>query len=55
MTQVDWHPVKVNEAAQINQILLGFINYLDDEYEKEIVAVCSQAISERLTAALNKD
>lgn len=45
----------MDEAAQINQMLLGLIDYLDDEYEKEIVSVYSQIISERLIAALNED
>lgn len=47
--------LSMNEAAQINQVLLGLIDYLDDDYEKEIVSVCSQAISDRLIAALNED
>lgn len=47
--------LSMDEAAQINQMLLGLIDYLDDEYEKEIVSVYSQAISERLIAALNED
>lgn len=45
----------MDEAAQINQMLLGLIDYLDDENEKEIVSVYVQAISERLIAALNED
>lgn len=45
----------MDEAAQINQMLLGLIDYLDDEYEKEIVSVYVQDISERLIAALNED
>lgn len=45
----------MDEAAQINQMLLGLIDYLDDEYEKEIVSVYVQEISERLIAALNED
>lgn len=47
--------LSMNEAAQINQMLLGLIDYLDDENEKEIVSVYVQAISERLIAALNED
>ena len=47
--------LSMDEAAQINQMLLGLIDYLDDEYEKEIVSVYSQAISKRLIAALKKD
>lgn len=47
--------LSMNEAAQINQILLGLIDYLDDDYEKGIVSMYSQDISERLIAALNED
>lgn len=59
--EFDWNDfydgvvLSMDEADQIIEMLLGLEDYLEDDYEREIVFTYRHALAERYKAALKKD